>query len=195
MMRGLAAGYRRKRLASLAVIGSHFEPTFGTAIRNDADRQAVRIGRHVAVLDSELICYAKGHITIGDYCWISLRAQIISSVSVSIGSYCMLARDVYISDSNEHPLDPAARRRQTVAFLEQGIPPDRSEAAASSVSIGSDVWIGERAIILKGVTIGDGAVVAAGAVVTKPVPAGAMVAGNPAQIVKQLDMAKIEGWK
>jgi acetyltransferase-like isoleucine patch superfamily enzyme len=188
--RSLAAAYRRGRLVRLAVIGSHFQPTFRTTIRNDASRQAVRIGDHVGVLDGELICYPKGHIAIGDHSWISLRAQIISAVSVSIGSHCILARDVYISDTNEHPLDSAARRRQTVAFLERGSQPDRTEAAASPVSIGSDVWIGERAIILKGVTIGDGAVVAAGAVVTKAVPAGAIVAGNPARIVKQLDGAK-----
>lgn len=53
------------------------------------------------------------------------------------------------------------------------------------ISIGNHVWIGMRAIILKGVTIGDGAVVAAGAVVTKDVPPGAVVAGNPARVVKE----------
>ncbi|MBY5377327.1 hypothetical protein HFN07_28555 [Rhizobium leguminosarum] len=52
------------------------------------------------------------------------------------------------------------------------------------IRIGNHVWIGMRAVILKGVTIGDGAVVAAGAIVTKDVPPGAVVAGNPAKVVK-----------
>ena len=53
------------------------------------------------------------------------------------------------------------------------------------ITIGENVWIGCRALILKGVTIGDGAVVAAGAVVTKDVPANCVVAGNPAKIIKE----------
>ncbi|CUX51511.1 acetyltransferase-like isoleucine patch superfamily enzyme [Agrobacterium tumefaciens] len=52
------------------------------------------------------------------------------------------------------------------------------------IRIGNHVWIGMRAVILKGVTIGDGAVVAAGAIVTRDVPAGAVVAGNPARVIK-----------
>ena len=53
------------------------------------------------------------------------------------------------------------------------------------VTIGNHVWIGCRCLILKGVTIGDGAVVAAGSVVTRDVPGGALVGGNPAKIIKE----------
>ncbi len=189
----LGAGYRRNRLAAVAIIGRHFQPTWRTSIRNEAARNAIRIGDHVGLMGGELICYAKGHITIGAHTWISLRSQIISATSVRIGSHCILARDVYISDTNEHPVDAEVRRRQTVALLERGVLPDRSEAATSPVSIGSDVWIGERAIILKGVVIGDGAIVAAGAVVTKSVPANVVVAGNPARIVKRLEKVEQKG--
>lgn len=55
---------------------------------------------------------------------------------------------------------------------------------AAPITIGNQVWIGMRSMILKGVTIGDGAVIAAGAVVVKDVPAGSVVAGNPAKVVK-----------
>ncbi|KQO80111.1 hypothetical protein ASF29_21105 [Rhizobium sp. Leaf262] len=55
---------------------------------------------------------------------------------------------------------------------------------AAPITIGNHVWIGMRSMILKGVTIGDGAVIAAGAVVVKDVPAGSVVAGNPAKVVK-----------
>lgn len=175
----------RRRQSEAAEIGAHFHGT-GTGIRNDGDRGQVRIEPHVTILQSELICYQTGRITIGHHSWISLRAQIVSCSTVSIGPYCVIARDVYISDTNEHPLDSMARRRQTVALLERGEMPDRREAATAPVTIGSDVWIGERAIIVKGVSIGDRSIIAAGSVVTKNVPADALVAGNPASIVKHL---------
>ena len=54
------------------------------------------------------------------------------------------------------------------------------------IRIGNDVWIGMRSIILKGVTIGDGAVIAAGSVVTRDVPAGTLYGGNPARFIKEL---------
>jgi maltose O-acetyltransferase len=56
------------------------------------------------------------------------------------------------------------------------------------VTIGDDVWIGTRAIVLPGVTIGTGAIVGAGAVVTKDVPENAIVAGNPARVMKLRDV-------
>jgi acetyltransferase-like isoleucine patch superfamily enzyme len=62
---------------------------------------------------------------------------------------------------------------------------DGRASADAPVSIGNRVWIGAGAKILKGVSIGDGAVIAAGAIVTRDVPAGALVAGNPAQVIRE----------
>jgi acetyltransferase-like isoleucine patch superfamily enzyme len=146
----------------------------------------VSLGKYVSLLETDLICYAKGSLTIGDYCWFSLRTQVISATSVIIGPYSIFARDVYISDTNEHPVDPMLRRRETIAALETGKPPDRYLAETRPVVIGSDVWVGERAVILKGVRIGDAAVVAANSVVTRDVPAYSVVAGNPARVVKEI---------
>lgn len=177
--------YRRK-LTAAGHIGRDFKYMQSTRFINHAGPDAIVIGDHVTLLDSELTCYSQGRISIGHHCWISLRGQIISNRSVTIGNYCIIARDVYISDTNEHPLDPIVRRRQTIAYLERDVPPDRLEADAAPVTIGNDVWIGERAIILKGVEIGDGAIVAAGAVVSRPVEPGWVVAGNPARPVKKI---------
>ncbi|MFK3690898.1 acyltransferase [Agrobacterium tumefaciens] len=91
--------------------------------------------------------------------WISCGSNI------KIGEEVFIADQVIIRDWDGHRL--------------MGRP------AAAPIIIGNHVWIGMRAIILKGVTIGDGAVVGAGAVVTKDVPAGTIVAGNPAVVVKQ----------
>lgn len=63
-------------------------------------------------------------------------------------------------------------------MLEQGM------AEAKPVTVGDDVWIGQRALILPGVSIGTGAIVAAGSVVTRDVPPFAVVAGNPAKVIK-----------
>jgi acetyltransferase-like isoleucine patch superfamily enzyme len=83
---------------------------------------------------------------------------------------------VTIADADGHPLDKIARR--TLPFPMEAIRP---------VRIDDDVWIGRNVIILKGVHIGVGAIVGAGSVVTKDVPSYAVVAGNPAKIVRNLD--------
>lgn len=176
----------RRRLARHARFGPGFVFTPRTRIVNHASPDRVRFGRSVSLLDGELTCYRGGEIVIGDYSWMSLRGQIISTSSVTIGRYCIIARDVYISDTNEHPLDAGIRRRETLDYVERGVIPDRSTSSSAPVSIGDDVWIGERAIILRGVAIGDRSIVAAGSVVTRSVPPDTIVAGNPARPIKQL---------
>ena len=154
-----------------------------------ASPEQISLGKYVSLLETDLICYEKGSLSIGDYCWFSLRTQVISASSITIGPHSIFARDVYISDTNEHPLDPMLRRRETIAALESGKPPDRYLADTKPVVIGSDVWVGERAVILKGVTIGDAAVIAANSVVTKDVPPYSVVAGSPARVVKTIPRA------
>lgn len=164
------------------VVGINFFVGIHSGILNvNKEKNAVIIGDNVTLLDAELRCYEKGHIEIGDYCWFSLRTQIISCTSVKIGKYCIFARDVYISDTNEHPTDPFVRREQTLA----GTEPDRYVSATKPITIGDDVWVGERACILKGVKIGNGVIVAAQTVVTKDVSDFCVVAGNPGRIVKR----------
>ncbi|GAB2653287.1 hypothetical protein GCM10027169_17580 [Gordonia jinhuaensis] len=103
-------------------------------------------------------------ISIGDRTFVNRRTEIFCVDSVSIGSDCAISWDVVISDTDYHCI--------------VGSP------SVAPVTIGNKVWIGARAVILKGVTIGDGAVVAAGSVVAKDVPAKTLVAGNPARPVR-----------
>ena len=93
---------------------------------------------------------------------------------MTVGEHCTLSWDVTVTDSDFH------------ALVVDGV----EQPADGPVRIGDRVWIGTRAVVLKGVTIGDGAVVAAGAVVTRDVPAGAVVAGVPARVVRTVD-----GWR
>src|SRR5205814_9956626 len=95
--------------------------------------------------------------------------------SSRIGRHCLIAAGVSIADYAGHPLDADARRRGLTSPLE----------AVRPVEIGDDVWIGSGAAILKGVSIGDRAVIGAHAVVTRDVPSDSVVAGNPARTVRE----------
>jgi acetyltransferase-like isoleucine patch superfamily enzyme len=149
--------------------------------------RAVTLGDHVS-------CYSgcsfalgpEGTCTVGDFTLLN-GALIMAQARISIGSYCLISWNVGIADSDFHPLDPAARRidaRALAPYLPDR--PPRPPIETRPVTIGDNVWIGMHAVILKGVEIGENSVVAAGAVVTKSVPANVVVAGNPANIVRQL---------
>lgn len=107
------------------------------------------------------------------------------SARVVIGSYCSLASDVEIMPGGNHRTDTV-----TTYALRQHLVPDNAERVGEpwskgDVVIGSDVWIGRGAKILGGVTVGDGAVIAAWSVVTKDVSPYTIVAGVPARAVRQ----------
>jgi acetyltransferase-like isoleucine patch superfamily enzyme len=148
--------------------------------------RAVVIGRHVS-------CYAgcsfsvgdNGHCSIGDFTLLN-GALIMAEEKIDIGSHCLISWNVGIADSDFHPLEPAQRLidAQALAPYFTNRPP-RPKLRTAPVKIGDNVWIGMNAIILKGVTIGENSVVAAGSVVTKSVEPNTVVAGNPAQVVKQ----------
>lgn len=113
----------------------------------------------------------QGRIKIGDYAMISPGVRISASDEIIIGDSVMIANGTYITDADWHGIYDRAHRNESI----------------TPVRIGNNVWLGDRCSVLKGVTIGDNSIVAANAVVTKPVPANVIVAGNPAKIVKQLD--------
>ncbi|RRJ64500.1 acetyltransferase [Paenibacillus oralis] len=113
------------------------------------------------------------NIYVGNHFYANFDCVILDVCEVHIGEYCFMAPGVHIYTA-AHPLNPAERN----SGAEFGKP----------VKIGNNVWIGGRAVIVPGVTIGDNAVIAAGAVVTKDVPAGAVVGGNPAKIIKTIEI-------
>ncbi len=115
-------------------------------------------------------------ITVGPDCELSGTSITCRSTSITLGRGVMCAPDVVIVDSDFHAPWPADRRR-----TDPGLENDRP------VVIGDYAWIGMRSVILKGVTIGEGAVIGAGSVVTRDIPAHAVACGAPAKVVRRCD--------
>jgi acetyltransferase-like isoleucine patch superfamily enzyme len=116
----------------------------------------------------------RGRIGIGDYCLISPGVRISAAKEILIGDNCMLAHGVFVTDSDWHGIY------------------DRSQPIGQTfpVLIGENVWIGDSAIICKGVRIGENSIIGAGSVVIRDVPANAVAAGNPAAVVKYLESGR-----
>jgi acetyltransferase-like isoleucine patch superfamily enzyme len=113
----------------------------------------------------------QGRVRIGDCVLMSPGSRISASDEIVLGDGVMMANGSYITDSDWHTVYDRTARAED----------------ATPVHIGDNVWLGDHATVLKGVTIGANSVVAARAVVTRDVPANVVVAGNPAQVVKELE--------
>ena len=112
-----------------------------------------------------------GRIRIGNYCLICPGVRIGSAHEIVVGDNCMIASNAYVTDSDWHDIYNRISIGKT-----------------APVHIENNVWIGDSAIVCKGVTIGENSIVGAGAVVVDDIPANCVAAGNPARIVKQLDV-------
>lgn len=145
--------------------------------------EAVRTGANVTIWRTSLSVGETGQIVLGDDCYLC-NVSLVSEEAITLGDRVVLSPGVTIADSDFHPIEPAARIADTIALAPGGDRSSRPARTPQPVHIGSDVWIGPNATILKGVTIGNGCHVAPGAVVISDVPAGAMVAGNPAKPVE-----------
>lgn len=111
-------------------------------------------------------------ISIGVGTAISNNVSIIAMGSIQIGQRCLIGEMVQIFDCDFHETDPG-RRKAGVGPIE-------------AVSIGDNVWIGSRAMVLKGVTIGDNSVIAAGSVVTQSIQSNTLAVGVPARAIRAL---------
>ncbi len=126
----------------------------------------VIIGDRVLLYRNVKLSAYGGEIKIGNKTYIGDRTEIHSGESVQIGNRVNISWDCNILDRDYHAINSDCEVKKPVVIEDR-------------------VWIGCRSIILKGVTIGEGAVVAAGSVVTKDVPKGCLVAGNPAKIIRE----------
>ena len=120
-------------------------------------------------------CEDGGEITIGEHCFFNYAVDLHCKRSITFGDRVLLGPYVAIADNQGHAVEP-------------GVPDD-----PKPVVIGDNVWIGRRAMVMPGVTIGAGTVVGAGSIVTRDLEPGVLAVGAPARVVRALDLPA--GWR
>ena len=130
------------------------------------DQASLKVGSFIAYGGAYITIADKAELTLGSG-FINNNTKISCFEKISIGDDVKISEDVMLRDSDNHVIRRDGFKK------------------SAPIRIGNHVWIGARATILKGVTIGDGAVVAAGAVVTRDVPEKTMVGGVPARVIKE----------
>jgi maltose O-acetyltransferase len=167
------ASAARRQLRRVTSLGRQVRIRGRVLVQNDGQ---VHIGERVrfvaTTVPTELVAFKRGELTIGPRTFVNYGCSFAATARVAIGADCLFGPYVNITDNDFHDLRDRTRQPE-----------------AQPVIIGDHVWIGTRALILPGVSIGAGAVVGAGSVVTRDVPPNGVVAGNPARLLRILDAA------
>lgn len=154
-------------------------------IQSDNGVNSIKIGNNTHIRGHLATYTYGGKINIGDWCYIGVNSNIWSSLSIRIGNNVLISHNVNIFDDTTHPINYLQRRNHIKhIFSGERYVNKNNDFDAKEIVIDDDVWVCCNSIILRGIHIGKGAIVAAGSVVTKDVPAFAMVAGNPAKVIK-----------
>jgi maltose O-acetyltransferase len=122
-------------------------------------------------IETPFRCAYGVNLHVGDGVYMNTGCVILDCARVEIGAKTLIGPAVQIYTAI-HPLDPVER----AAFVETARP----------VTLGRNVWVGGAAVLLPGVSVGDNAVIGAGSVVTRDVPANCVVVGNPARVIRQI---------
>jgi acetyltransferase-like isoleucine patch superfamily enzyme len=149
-------------------------------------RDSISIGSDSHIRGTLQVFAYGGSIRIGNYCYIGENSHIWSGDKIEIGNNVLISHQVNIIDSNSHEINAFERAEGYKHILTKGHPKEKGSILTAPILIKDNVWISFGCIILKGVTIGEGAVVAAGSVVIKDVAPYSLVAGNPARFIKDL---------
>jgi acetyltransferase-like isoleucine patch superfamily enzyme len=148
-----------------AVVGA--QPTILGSPRVDATD--LEVGDHFKIWSGhrQTLITGWGRIRIGDRVFVNSGVVIMSVLEVTVGDDVALANEVYVMDTDSHGIEGR-------------------KVKDAPVRIGAGSWVGARALVLPGVTIGSRCVIAAGSVVSRDVPDETLVAGNPARVVREL---------
>lgn len=179
-------GWVCQAFARNAIVGRDLRVTTRAWCVNPGRPENIRLGQ--SVICRGLIRVERfhhGQIVIGDNVLLGDDSIISCADRVEIGAFTMLAHGVQVYDNNSHPLE-AARRERDYLIASGRLEGDRPGIGRAPVWIGDHCWIGTNALVLKGVRIGPGTVVAAGSVVVADLPPFTLAAGNPARVVRSV---------
>ena len=177
---------RQRRLQRWCNLGADTQLLAGCKILNfRGDPALITIGSGCRVAAELMIFGHGGRIVIGENCFVGAGTRIWSANDIRIGSNVLISHGVNIHDTNAHSLSAARRRHHVKEIFYNAHPPELPDVPDSCVVIEDDAWIGFNSTVLKGVTIGRGAVVGACSLVTKDVAPFTLVVGSPARVVGQ----------
>jgi len=164
------------------------------SVRFDQPREdvALRIGDRCLLHSSFIFESETGLITVGDGVFINGGTKLISRSSIEIGNAITIAWGCVIYDHNSHSLSYldriADQEQQLIDFPRGNMIANKNwlTVASAPIKICDYAWLGFDVVVLKGVTIGEGAIIGASSVVTRDVPPWTVAAGNPARVVKEI---------
>jgi acetyltransferase-like isoleucine patch superfamily enzyme len=168
-----------------AEIGSNLRLGLGARLINLGGQNQARIAGD-SVIRGALRLEREGRLDIGRFCYIGDGVIISAQASVRIGEAVLLAHGVQVFDNNSHPISAETREiqfRRMVGVKDRTAP---IVIDAMPVEIGARCWIGMNSLVMKGVSIGNDTIIAAGSVVSTSVPEGVIAGGNPAKIIREL---------
>ncbi|MDB9425752.1 acyltransferase [Microcystis aeruginosa CS-564/01] len=172
---------QKKSLISISV-GANTQITGN--IDKRSKKSNIVIGKNCLIQGTLVTETEESSINIGDNVFIGGGTIIDCVKSVTVEDDVLISYQCILADSNNHSISYSIRKND-LADWKQG-KHDWSTTKSLEIKISRGAWIGVRTIILKGVKIGEGAVVGAGSVVTQDVPAWTIVAGNPARVIREI---------
>lgn len=172
-------------MATKCVIQKNTRFSLSSRILSQNGRASIKIGDNTICMAELLTSSVGGKIEIGDWCYVGPNTKIWSFENISIGNRVFISHGVSIFDNNSHSLSSSERHERFVELVTLGEHQIKESVRSRGIRIDDDVWIGFNASILKGVKIGSGSVIGAGAVVTHDVPPFSIMVGNPARNVGQ----------
>jgi galactoside O-acetyltransferase len=161
------------------------------------ERVRLRLGQDTLIDCRFLFDSAEADIQIGDRCYIAFATDLHARSGITIGDDVVISWSCRIYDHNAHSMNWRHRQedmRLQLENLNRGLDmltnKNWSTVATAPITIEDKAWLGFEVVVMKGVTIGEGAVVGARSVVTHDVPAWTVVAGNPARFVREIPLSE-----
>ena len=180
------------RSGNVRMGNSQLGPSFRVRFDCQRDDLALQIGDRCLLMNQFVFESASGKITVGDGVFINGGSMLVSRSSIDIGNSVTIAWGCAIYDHDSHSisyLDRIADQDQQLLDFPNGnlvANKNWSNVRTAPIKICDYVWLGFDVVVLKGVTIGEGAIIGARSVVTHDVPAWTVAAGNPARVVKNI---------